>query len=216
MAGATEMPGFLLHVYRRGSLPLRTLSDLPEEDALRIMRGLYRKGSTFWERFEEPAGYLRFRLQAEKTIREAFIAKGGRPVDRHPVYLVVGRPRWMQAAADSITLETTETIEVPLSAVSEECTSFTCPDSMVSLLIAAQKDPRWYEPGLHGVVFRLDEIRQLIAERGLPGEGWQTRMPPHYAHYVEAQVWDREALAARLPAISTGPVPPRESGEAGS
>jgi hypothetical protein len=214
--GATDMPGFLLHVFRRGSQPLRTLSALPDEEALRIMRGLYREGSTFWERFQDPAGYLGFRRQVEAAIRNAFIAKGGKPVDAHPVYLVVGRPRWMETAADRVTLETTEMIEVPLSAVTAECVSFTYPDSMVSMLLAAEKDPRWYEPDLHGRVFCLDEIRQIIAGRGLPGEGWQTRMPARYAHYVEAQVWDREALAARLPGHSTGPSPRGGSAEGGS
>jgi hypothetical protein len=199
MPAVTPLPDFLLHVFRRGSRPFQTLSALPEEEALRIMRRLYAPGAVFWERFKDPVSYLRARKETENAIREAFIGNGGRPVDPHPVYLVLGRPTWMEAAADSGTLETTETIEVPLSAIGPDRMSFTYPDSMVSMLLAAEKNPDWYEPDLHGRVFRLDEIRDIVAMRGLPGEGWQTRMPARYANYIEAQVWDRQSLASSLP-----------------
>jgi hypothetical protein len=108
---------------------------------------------------------------------------------------MLGRPRWVDAVADAKTLQTTEAIEVPLSAIRPESVSFTYPDSMVSALVAAEKNPDYYEPDYHGQVFTLGEIAQIVRSKGLPGEGWVTRMPKHYAHYIEAQVWDRRALA---------------------
>ncbi len=188
------MVDYLLHVYRKGAAPFRTLSAVQEDEALQIMQRLYVEGSVFWERFKEPKSYLDFRKQVELTMRAAFTKKGGQPLDQHPIYLVVGSPKWMESASDPKTLETTEIIRVPLSAVSEVQVSFTYPDSMVSALMAAEKNPAYYEPEYHGQVFTLSEMEQIIQKKGLPGEGWETRMPKHYAHYIEAQVWNRKAL----------------------
>ncbi len=188
------MVDYLLHVYRKGSVPFRTLSVLPEDEALQIMQRLYVEGSVFWERFKDPKSYLGFRKQVELTLRAGYTKKGGKPVDPHPIYLVVGSPRWMETVADPKTLETTEIIRIPLSVVSEDEVSFTYPDSMVSALVAAEKNPAYFEPEYHGQVFTLREMEKIIEEKGLPGEGWETRMPKHYAHYIEAQVWNRKAL----------------------
>jgi len=188
------MVDYLLHVYRKGSVPFRTLSALPEEEAFHIMQQLYIEGSVFWQRFKEPRSYLNFRKQLEQSIKAAFKDKGGKPIDEHPIYLVLGSPKWMQTVSDTVTLETTEMIRIPLSLVSPESVSFTYPDSMVSALMAMQKNPSYYEPEYHGKVFTLAEMKGIIEKKGLPGEGWETSMPRHYAHYIEAQVWDRRPL----------------------
>lgn len=87
---------------------------------------------------------------------------------------------------------------MPLSILDPNEVSFTYPDSMVSALMAVQKNPVYYEPDYHGKVFTLDEISRIIAKKGLPGEGWQTQMPVHFAHYIEAQVWNRAVLVDYL------------------
>ena len=69
----------LIHLYKRGAEPFRTLSALQEEDAVMIMKSLYRPGSIFWERFEDPVAYLRLRKQIEHSIRETFLKMGGMP-----------------------------------------------------------------------------------------------------------------------------------------
>ena len=203
------MIDYLLHIHRKGSEPFRTLSSLPEDEAVRLMEELYVEGSVFWERFKDPRGYLRFRKEVERNLRAAFLAKGGKPVDEHPIYLVVGRPRWMDDVSDEKTLQTTQIITVPLSLIAKERVSFTYPDSMVSALITAEKNPEYYEPDCHGHVFTFSEIMDLIRKRGLPGEGWETRMPRHYAHYIEAQLWDRKILTDHFPQGNTGPDPGR-------
>ena len=188
------MPDFLLHIYKKGGRPFQSLSDLPEEQALSIMRELYNQESVFWERFQDPEWYWRARTQLEQYLRAEFIAKGGRPKDEHPVYLVLGRPKWLDIVADPVTLATTDELRVPLSILDPHEVSFTYPDSMVSALMAVEKNPEYYEPDYHGKVFTLDEMMRIIAEKGLPGEGWQTKMPVRLAHYIEAQVWNRAVL----------------------
>jgi hypothetical protein len=188
------LKGYLLHVYKKGSRPFQSLSALPLQQALEIMTRLYVEGSVFWERFKDPVGYLTFRKQIEMKLRNGFIEKGGRPKSEYPIYLVLGRPKWFDLVADTRTLETTDEIRVPLSILENERVSFTYPDSMVSALMELEKNPEYYEPDYHGKVFTMNEIEEIIGEKGLPGEGWETRMPRHYAHYIEAQVWDPQSL----------------------
>ena len=188
------MVDFLIHFYKKGSKPFQSLSALPEEQAHVIMKGLYIEGSVFWERFRDPQSYLSFRKQVEKKLRNDFLRKGGRPKDDYPIYLVLGRPKWTEISADAKTIATTDEISVPMSILSTVDVSFTYPDSMVSAIMAAEKNPDYYEPDYHGKVFTLKQIVGIIEQNGLPGEGWQTRMPTHYAHYIEAQVWNQQLL----------------------
>ena len=184
----------LLHLYKRGAEPFRTLSALREEDAVSIMRSLYMAGSIFWERFEDPVAYLRLRKQIEHSIRENFIAKGGVPREAHPIYMTFGRTRWMQNDLDAVTLATTTEIEVPLAWFDECDVSFTYPDSMVSFLLAQEKAAEYYLPDLHGKVFTLSEIRSIVEADGLPGGKWGTNLPSSLPNYIEAQVWKHEPL----------------------
>jgi hypothetical protein len=188
------MYDFLSHFYRRGTRPFRSLTALPEAQAISIMKSLYIEGSVVWERFEDPAGYLAFRKQVEINIRKEFIAKGGRPKDSCPIYLVVGKPKWFSDVADPASLATIEEIEVPLKLLDPCQLSFTYPDSMVSAAIAEEKNPEVYEPNYHGKVFTLDGIIEIVAQKGMPDEGWHTKAPKHLAHYIEAQFWDHAVL----------------------
>ena len=158
------------------------------------MQELYIEGSVFWERFKDPGEYLRLRRQTEGWLRQAFIAKGGAPRDAYPIYLVLGMSKWLQTSLDPATAATTVEIHVPLSLFKECELSFTYPDSMVSYLIAQEKGSKYYLPEYHGKVFTLPEIRSIIEANGLPGEKWGTNLPPDLANYIEAQVWNREAL----------------------
>mgnify|MGYP007070996133 FL=1 len=184
----------LVHIYQRGTEPFRSLTALPDEEAERIMRSLYRPGSVYWERFEDAAQYLRARRQTEDWLRREFVAKGGDPKDHYPIYMILGRTMWLQTALDRTTAATTAEIEVPL-ALFEPCDiSFTYPDSMVSAMLSSQKDPTCYLPDYHGRVFTLREISEILEAHGLPGDSWGTALPSHLANYVEAQVWNHRPL----------------------
>ena len=188
------MVDYLIHFYKKGSKPFRSLSRLPDSAAIQIMSELYVDGAVFWERFKDPLGYLRIRRQVEKNLREGFVQKGGKPKDEYPVYLMLGRPKWTVDAGDAVSIETTEEIKVPLRLLPDDQVSFTYPDSMVSAFILEERNFAYFEPEHHGKVFRLREIEAIIEKKGLPGEGWETLMPRHLAHYVEAQVWNHELL----------------------
>lgn len=188
------MVDYLLHFYRKGTQPFRSLSALPDAVAESIMQDLYVEGSLIWERFKDPAAYLQARRQTEQWLRSAFIAKGGDPQEPYPVYMVLGRSRWVEKMADAATLASTAEIRVPLSIFRECDVSFTYPDSMVTLLLESQKNPDYYQPDYHGKLFTLPEILAIVAAKGLPDEGWETNVPSTLAHYIEAQVWNHRRL----------------------
>jgi hypothetical protein len=183
-------PDYLTHFYLRGTLPFRSLSPLPDAEALAIMRSLCDE-TVFGARFKDPLGYLNQRRQTETQVRAAFIARGGEPRESYPIYMVLGSSPWM--AAHSPDPRRHCELRIPLSIFSEQDLSFTYPDSMVSWWLAAGRPARLYLPELHGQVFTRAEILSLVAGRGLP-EDWQTGLPPEIAPYIEAQVWNRAVL----------------------
>ena len=188
------MIDYLVHLYKIGTKPFRTLSMLSEEDAIQIMQGLYMEGSIFWERFKDPAQCLGMRKQIEENLRQAFIAKGGIPREACPIYMALGRSRWMRTELDAVTRATTTEIEVPLSLFQGCDVSFTYPDSMVSFLLASEKEAEYYLPDYYGKIFTLSEICCIIERSGLPGEKWGTKLPSSLPNYIEAQVWNHEPL----------------------
>ena len=186
----------LTHVYKRGTPPFRTLSELSDADAIHVMQTLYIEGAMFWERFKEPAGYLQLRKQVEEWLRQEFIAKGGRPRTKYPVYMVWGTSKWIETMLDATTRATTIEIHMPLSAFDESTVSFTYPDSMVSFILNMERNPEYYLPEYHGQVFTLAEMHTILERNGLPGYKWGTELPSDLANYIEAQIWDHEPLLA--------------------
>jgi hypothetical protein len=153
-------------------------------------------GSIFWERFEDPAGYLQLRRQVEDWLRSEFIAKGGKPRASYPIYMMLGRSTWIQTMLDATTLATTTEIQIPLSLFNECDVSFTYPDSMVSYIEHDQKNAETYLPEYHGRVFTLCEIRSIVEAKGLPGDRWGMKLSSDLPNYIEAQVWYHEPLLA--------------------
>lgn len=188
------MVDYLVHYYRRGCEPFQSLTELPDAEAIRLMHELYVEGSIFWERFKEPKDYLSARKAVEAWMYGEFLAQGGEPRMSRPIYMVLGRSRWAESVMDPVTAATTAEIEVPLSLFRESDVSFTYPDSMVSMMVAAAKDPALFQEGYHGELFTLERIREVVERKGMPEEGWQTNVPRSLAHYIEAQVWNRAVL----------------------
>ncbi len=188
----------LVHLYKRGTIPFRSISALSDAEAIDTMRSLYMEGSVIWERFKDPADYLQLRRQVEEWLHQEFIAKGGRPQTCHPIYMVWGRSKWMETMVDKITLATTVEIQVPLALFREDTISFTYPDSMVSFSLNVERNPEYYLPEYHGQVFTLEEMRAILETNGPPGYRWGTELPSEMANYIEAQVWDHEPLLAYI------------------
>jgi hypothetical protein len=182
---------YLTHYYTKGTPPFRSLSTLSDDEALKLMTTLC-DDTPFGTRFKDPLQYLHDRQHTEQWVRGEFIAKGGRPVEPYPIYMVLGFSPWIKRAVPA-TFDTGE-IRIPLSVFQEGDVSFTYPDSMISLWFGNDKPAEYYQPDLHGKVFTRTEILAIVAARGMPEEGWEPRLPDHLAPYIEAQVWNREPL----------------------
>jgi hypothetical protein len=185
------MVDYLTYYYERGTEPFRSLSALPDGEAIKIMEELC-DDTPFGARFKDPVQYMRNRRQTEQWVREEFIAKGGQPREAYPIPMVLGESKWMVKHAPDHGVH--GEIRIPLSVFTEYDVSFTYPDSMISIWFGREKPIEYYLPDYHGKVFTLSEILSIVASKGLPEEEWETNLPSHLAPYIEAQVWNHKLL----------------------
>ena len=68
------MIDYLTYYYKCGTEPFRSLSALPDEEAIRIMEELC-DDTPFGVRFKGPVQYMRNRRQTEQWVREEFILR---------------------------------------------------------------------------------------------------------------------------------------------
>ena len=192
------MIDYLTYYYMQGTDPFRSLSALPDEEAIEIMAELC-DDTPFGTRFKDPVQYLHNRNQTELWVREAFMAKGGLPLEAYPIPMVLGSSKWMLEHAPDP--EAHGEIQIPLSVFEEPEISFTYPDSMISFWFGKEKPKEYYLPDYHGKVFTLSEILTIIGEKGLPEEDWDTNLPNDLAPYIEAQVWNHKTLEGYKPLL---------------
>ena len=185
---------YLTHYYTLGCEPFQSLSALPDEKALPLMAELHERfpDSILYERFNDPAGYLAARRRTESWARDAFIAKGGNPVELYPVTMVFRESPWIVRNSPDRSLHAE--VRIPLSRFAEGDVSFTFPDSMVSLWLATEKPAQYYLEALHGIVFTRTEIVSLVTGQGLPELDWNLPIPENVGPYIEAQVWNQAPL----------------------
>ena len=187
------MIDYLTHYYMPGTPPFRSLSALPEDEAIRIMESLYDEHSLVMVRFKNPRQYLQDRKRSEQWVREAFIRKGGKPQDCYPHYMVLGESKWIVRATGN---PDPPKLCIPLSAFAEGDVSFTYPDSMISFWFGSEKPAEYFMADYHGVVFTRSEILTIVARKGMPEDAWESHLPDELAPYIEAQVWNHKPLFA--------------------
>ena len=185
------MIDFLTYYYSLDKEPFQSLSQLSDEEAIKIME-LLCDDTPFGERFKNPVQYLQNRKETEQWVRAAFIEKGGRPKDEYPISMVLGSSKWMVNASPD--KHRHGEIRIPLSLFTKFDVSFTYPDSMISRWMGEEKPDAFYQAELHGKVFTLFEIMTIVEKRGMPEEDWEVKLPENLAPYIEAQVWNHDLL----------------------
>ncbi len=186
------MPDYLTHYYNSDKGPFHSLSALPDAEAIQIMQQLC-DDTPYGARFKDPVQYLHERKATEQWVRDAFIAKGGRPTHPYPIPMVLGSSKWLAEVSPDPAKH--GEIRIPLSLLTEDDVSFTYPDSMISRWFARDKPVEFYQAELHGHIFTLTEILLLVEKRGMPEEEWEPALPRYLAPYIEAQVWNHGRLA---------------------
>jgi len=186
-AGSAEFPDFLTHYYRKH--PFRSITELSPTERESVLADLatLRK---LPRRLTSPF-YFSERVRFEETMYDQFMAKGGAPERRRPHYLVLGESvLWAEIEPQSL--------RVPLAEIPSQWISFTYTDSWCAYVDQDLRGNPLPRKPQYGTVYRLDELPELFARYGWPGERWQSE--PEWEHdvYVEAQVWSDEPLRRHL------------------
>lgn len=180
----------LTHYHHKEEPPFRSLSILNAEEALTIATQLQAKNGAVYRRFKEPQKYLEARIATEKWLKDEFIKKDGEPKTFFPLYMVVENATWIEEGYNGQSRK----IQIPVSEFEPKEVSFTYPDSMISYWLKDKKQEPFYQPDYHGQVFRLDEIIQVIKRYGIPVEEWKTQSLRKHDIFIEAQIWNEQAV----------------------
>lgn len=164
-----EIPDFITHYCLPDRQPFLSLSNLAageEEAVFEKLRNRHKHDSSYRRRYG--TDYLRKRQKIESKLRYLFIGRGGKPVRKNPFYFVLGESKWFENLNKGHL-----PLKIEIDSLSPETTSFTFPDSYISLY----SDDKPY----HGQVFLLYEIENVVSRYGLPKDN----IPPSYQRYWE-------------------------------
>jgi hypothetical protein len=194
---AEEIPTFATHYHLADKRPFLNLSDLAEPQLTGVMQDLERRRASAGLKRVFGARCMHMRRLTEGRLYELFVRAGGMPERKAPHYFVLGSSEWYRGLAPD-----TREVVLPLADLPTEATSFTYPDSFTAMAFGPQfglpLQPRPY----HEKVFRLAQLKDVIAQYGLPDGGTEDRYEG-YAHrpfekYIEVQVWSDDPIRSFL------------------
>ena len=148
------MRGICLLNHRSHSYePFKSIMRLPRKEAFALAAKLFEdKTCTANSRFESEkfSNYYELRLRAEERLYNKFIAHGGKPQEKHPLYFYVhgwdlSKKFWADSVTERLELDNIETCDI----------SFTFGDSYKEV---NNPDKSHF--------FMKDELMQLIAKHG--------------------------------------------------
>ncbi|MCA0458149.1 MAG: hypothetical protein LCI00_29555 [Chloroflexi bacterium] len=175
----TTVPTVLCHYYEAANGPFRNVSDLPRDEAERVLAAIRQSGRGFAS--QRKADYLAVREAVEARVRGLFIAKGGAPKRLHPHSMVLGACPWIQQwYVDG------RELQIPLAHFAPQIVSFTYGDIFPAMRVQDGKPYR-------GQVYVMDELEALIRQYGLP-QVWNADGHSGPERYIEAQIWDDAPL----------------------
>lgn len=178
-----SIPGVVTHNYHPDRGALRNLCGLPRDEAAAVLAAI-----NALRLVPLKADYLERRLTTERWLYAERKRKLGKTRLDHPIYCFLGD------FADGLDPSRPESLVIPLAALPPETLTFTYPDSMASLALATKAAHAAERMPYHGQVFTLDEIRDVIAEHGMPDQRGKMAVPKFNDRFIEVQVWDDRPL----------------------
>lgn len=181
---------YLFHYYDRDFKPFKSLTELPFDEAKQILLKQKADG-----KFHNPDidGFLKKRYDRDNRLRDMFIAHGGKPKRKVPIYMMLGEHRQWESA-----YENPAVIKIPLSEFNPFTVSFTYGDSFAILNPALfGKEEYWNK------VYFADEIIEIVDRYGLPpyiNYDFKRGIYPtdkdinNHLKYVEAHIWSDDVL----------------------
>lgn len=178
------------HYFERAEVPFLSIGELPYGEARPILLTRQKLGKPG---NPDVDGFLEKRYSRDEALYEAFLARGGKPERKAPVYFFLGEhPQWASG------MDNPAIIKIPLHEFSREILSFTYGDSFAVL-----------NPDLFGTeeywgkVYFSEEILGVISRNGYPPHVeydfkkniYPTSLPlNHCLKYIEAHVWSNTVL----------------------
>jgi hypothetical protein len=192
-----QLPQVVTHYYLAGRRLFLNLSDLDGPElavVLAEMEGLRRAGK---QHLPFGARYMAVRRRTELRLRELFTARGGKPQRSAPHYFVLGESPWYERLAERM-----ERVQLAVSALPEDKTSITYPDSFTAMESGPDSGVPLEPQPYHGHVFLLNELRELIKHYGVPSPSWTAEHKawttwPQEA-YIEVQLWVDDPVSRYL------------------
>jgi hypothetical protein len=156
-SGLLPYPDFVCHYYDASTGPFLNLSDLPLEEAERVLDRIRRVGAGFASK--RSLDYLRIRRGLEDEVRTLFVEKGGKPRRERPHYMILGSCPWIKGW-----YREGRELRIPLARFRPELVSFTYGDTFPAMRF---RDGRPYR----GQVYVLDEQPDLSSSTVCPKSG---------------------------------------------
>ena len=180
----------LFHYFEKGKPPFQTLTVLPFEKAVEVLRAIQYNDLTDNANIEQ---FMKRRYEMEKTIRDKFISIGGKPVRAAPVYCTLGENEGMKTWFNDPAW-----IKIPVNEIDLDTVSFTYGDSFAVFNPSLNTGEEWWCK-----VYHYDKIIKLIEKYGYPEDTVydiknnifpQDKPIHHYLKYIEAHVWCDKVL----------------------
>ena len=176
----------LYHYHEKSLPPFLTLTALPFDEARRLLVDMN-------SRLPDIDFFLTRRYEMEKTVRDAFRAKGGRPMRAAPVYMTLGPNKNMHMWFREPAL-----VKIPVHELDLRTVSFTYGDTFPVFKPSLNTGEEWW-----GKVYFYDEMLELYKRYGLPedpeyhvtnGVFPKDKSIRDYLKYIEAHVWSDATL----------------------
>lgn len=165
----------LVHYCHPDCEPLQNILRLPEREAFALAARLAaaHPETTAFYRFADFHNYYPRRMEADRRLRAAFLARGGQPAGEHPLSFVLEGSSYLDTWFGQ-----GKVLRLPLKSVPEEQISFTLGDSLSTL-----------ERSGAFALLTMADLRSRIAAHPEGAAGF-LRDARLQHHYIEAQLWD--------------------------
>lgn len=188
---------YLYHFFEKERGPFLTLSDLPDDEVQKLL-SQYRKESIISGKKTVVGNVysddnIIIRRRQENMTRITFIEKGGKPVRRFPIYMVLVNDSSYENAFLHY-YHDRDYIKIPVNDFDMTSVSFTYGDQCQTV------DPREFDNFDIGKyrppVYTFDGILEIINQRGwITYEGYDNfNFDWNRPWYIEAQVWSDDKV----------------------
>jgi len=182
MDNMQKIPDYLTRYYKEGENPFLSLNDLPLAEANRVKQHHCETDNIGG--FYAADDYLPNRREIEQWIYGQLIAKGGCPTCTVPVYMTLGSSPTGQFDIRADLQKNAAELRIPISALDTTAITFTFPDSMYQIVLDDNGNLTAGGRTNRPTVYMYDEMDAVI----------QKYDAYLHAHYIEAQVWNRDML----------------------